>query len=171
MKKISVIMAFAFIFVFSFASMSLNTIAEEKTEKSYSSLEELARDYLVKVTKIDKDGVTTVTVRNIPEFTEAAHRFFPELDDIVIARFVCKYSGKHENPETLPDKSVLQLLTSEEVYVQEETLSPSDDKEITDNNSQTEKSPSPIKVIFGVAAGILVVAGAITVVMKSRKEK
>lgn len=169
MKKISVIMVFVFLFVFTSASMSLSVFAEEKTEKSYSSLEELAKDYLVKVTRIDKEGVTTVTVRNIPEFTEAAHKYFPKLDDIVIARFVYKYSGKHETPEILPDESVLQLLTSEEVCVQEETLSPSKDKDNADKNITEENDSSPLKIIFSAAAGVLVVVGAVIVVMKNKK--
>ncbi len=174
MKKTSMLLAFVFAFTFIFASFSLVVSAEEKTEKTYSSLEELAKDYIVKVTRIDKDGVTTVTARNIPRFTEAAHRYFPDLDDIVIARFVYKYSGKHETPETLPDESVLQILTSEEVCVQEEILSPSDgkkDKEKTDKNITEENNSSVLKIVFSVAAGVLVVAGAVVVVMKRKKDK
>ena len=73
MKKLSFVFSMIFVFLFAFTSVSLIATAEGKTEKSYSSLEALAEDYLVKVTRIDKDGVTTVTVRHIPEFTEAAH--------------------------------------------------------------------------------------------------
>ena len=92
----------------------------------------------------------------------------------MIARFVYKYSGKHETPETLPDESVLQILTSEEVCVQEEILSPSDgkkDKEKTDKNITEENNSSVLKIVFSVAAGVLVVAGAVVVVMKRKKDK
>lgn len=165
MKKISVVFAFMFVFIFAFSSTSLNTFAEDKTEKSYSSLEELAKDYLVKVTRIDKKGVTTVTVRNIPEFTEAAHKYFPEIDDITIARFVYKYTGQEEKAEVLPDDKVLEILDSEEKLVQAETLVPEKDAEAE------KDTPGTVNIILGVAAGILIVAGAVIVVIKNKKEK
>ena len=47
MKKTSMLLAFVFAFTFIFASFSPVVSAEEKTEKTYSSLEELAKDYIL----------------------------------------------------------------------------------------------------------------------------
>jgi len=164
MKKISLIFALIFVFLFTFTSVSLITSAEETTEKTYSSLEELAEDYITKVTKIDKKGQTTVTLRNIPAFTEAAHKYLPQIDDVEIAQFLREYSGQTETEENLPDEEILEILTGEEISASVETIVPPEDDTAKDN-SQT------LKIISEVAAGILIIAGAVVAVITKRKKE
>ena len=165
MKKACLILSLLFTFAFAFASFSSVVCAEEQTEKEYFSLEELAEDYLVKVTRIDKDGIATVELRNIPQFVEKAHEVFPELDDIIIARFLYKYSDQSEKPETLPDEVVLEILTSQENTSQTEMPGAQNNETV----STEKESPGTTKIIFGIAIGVLIVVGAILVIKKQNK--
>ncbi len=125
MKKIKAVLSMSLLLVlfFNFGFVNVLAAEEKESEKNYTTLEEIAKDYIVKVTE-SEDGVSMIKITHIKEFVSAVHKYLPEKKDIAIARFLYEYTGRGDQAYDLPEEILLEILTSEESVVQEEILSP-----------------------------------------------
>lgn len=105
--------------VLSISMMSISFMSVHAVEYN-KDLVELANEYIVKIT--DNDELVPVNkYTGIQEFVEKARTYFPNLDDVSLARFIYEYTG-HGSSEDFPDDIIIEALEYIEVVVQDEYM-------------------------------------------------